>query len=190
MDVDPYADSLEESTAKFSVVRDCDPSALAVAQHAELDEFNPQERGILLSLHDTILKNFRAFLRLVHAAQHPQISETGVGEHATAVVFDGGPSEHPLQLLGPKYSNLNLTISSQTATLQRAFIRFHVWSKDFDVSSGALDRTLEVIEDLRQDVILVLLQLCDALHHGKHLDLRSGQCNTFCWLTQVRSSSS
>jgi hypothetical protein len=130
----------------------------APAEPADLDKHDPRERGILVSLHDTILENFPVFLRrLVKDVREPM---------TTASPRDGSTE---VRTKPAGFSISDATIASQFASLQRAFIRFNVWGREFDVASGALDKKLEYSEELREDVVLVLLQLGDALHQGKYM---------------------
>jgi hypothetical protein len=136
------------------------------AQHVDLATYVPQEERILVSLHDTILKNFRVLLRLVNEAQSPESSNTCAGEPATTTSPGDGMLGTRSELLGP--NNSDSLVASQNESLQRAFIRFSMWGRDFNVASGALDTKLEYSEELREDVILVLLHLCDAIYLGMY----------------------
>jgi hypothetical protein len=128
----------------------------APAEPADLAEPDPRERGILVVLHDTILENFLVFLRRLAKDVREPVT--------TASPKDGSTD------VRTKQADFNISdpsTASQSASLKKAFIRFNVWGKEFDVASGALDKKLEYCEDLREDVVLVLLQLGDALHQGK-----------------------
>jgi hypothetical protein len=128
----------------------------ASAEPADLDKHDPREQGILAALHDTILENFPVLLRrLAQGARAPAI-QAGAEDGSTDVTTE----PISLQISDP-------TTASQYASLQRAFIRFHIWGRDFEVANGALEKRLEYSEDLKEDIILVLLQLCDAVYQGK-----------------------
>jgi hypothetical protein len=131
-------------------------SERAPAEPADLDKHDPRERGILVSLHDTILDNFPVLLRKLAKSDRDSAKTSSSKDGTTEVCTE------PIR---PNISDP--TTASQYASLQEAFVRFSVWGREFDVASGALDKKLEYSEDLREDVILVLLQLCDALYQGK-----------------------
>jgi hypothetical protein len=131
-------------------------SERAPAEPADLDKHDPRERSILVSLHDTILENFPVLLRKLAKGARESPKSASLKDRSTEVYTE------------PIRSNISdPTTASQYASLQGAFIRFSVWGKEFDVTSGALDKRLEYSDDLREDIILVLLQLCDALYQGK-----------------------
>jgi hypothetical protein len=128
----------------------------ASAGPSDLDKCDPQEHGILAALHDTILENFPEILRrLAEGTRAPGI-QAGADDGSTDV------NTEPISLPISKPST-----ASQHASLQRAFIRFHIWGRDFEVANGTLEKKLEYSEDLKEDIILVLLQLCDAVYQGK-----------------------
>jgi hypothetical protein len=134
----------------------CGPELASAAEPTYLDKHDPRERGILVSLHDTILENFSVLLRRLATGHQASATTTGPEDKSTEVCT--GPISFPIS---------DPTTASQYASLQRAFIRFDIWGRDFDVGSGALEKKLEHSEDLREDIILVLLQLCDALYQSK-----------------------
>jgi hypothetical protein len=126
----------------------------APTEPADLDI--PRERGILVSLHHTVLGCFLDLLR--------KLAERARESPRSARSRDGS-TEVCTESIRPNFSNP--ITASQYESLQGAFIRFSVWGKEFDVASGALEKRLEYSDDLREDIILVLLQLCDALYQGK-----------------------
>ena len=127
------------------------------AEQPELEGFpDPQERGIVRTLYEASSRNFKALLKLAKASRSPQASNTS------------GPT-----ITAKNQGNTGLSSSSNSAelsqveSLQRDFIRFNVWGEEFDVAGGKLDEGLEYSEGLKEDLILVLLHLCDALYQGK-----------------------
>jgi hypothetical protein len=123
---------------------------------ADLDPHDPRESGILIALHDKILGDFMVLLRrLAKGAQEPAGTRT-----PRNAATEGCTEPIGLNISDP-------TTVLQYASLQRSFIRFSIWGRESGVDSGALEKSLESSQDLREDIILVLLQLCDALYRGK-----------------------
>jgi hypothetical protein len=166
-----------EGDTQESLLWGCVPE-LASAEPAYLNRHDPRERGMLVSLHDTILENFPVLLRRLAKGDRASVTTDGPEDRSSQVCTE--PISFPIP---------DPNTASQYASLQRAFIRFDIWGRDFDVASGLLEKKLEHSEDLREDIILVLLQLCDALYQSK-CTLRVKTTNAHQRLTWNRSSSS
>jgi hypothetical protein len=154
------------------------PRAIHKSHSCGADKHDPRERGMLVSLHDTILENFPVLLRRLAKGDRASVTTDGPEDRSSQVCTE--PISFPVS---------DPNTASQYASLQRAFIRFDIWGRDFDVASGLLEKKLEHSEDLREDIILVLLQLCDALYQSK-CSLRMKTANAHQRLTWNRSSSS
>ncbi|KAF2281430.1 uncharacterized protein EI97DRAFT_29145 [Westerdykella ornata] len=126
-----------------------------VVQQPEFEEFQ-QEQGIIKTLYEASSQNFRALLKLAKASRSPRASK-GIDPEITVK----NPGSMELS------SSSNLAELSQIESLQRDFIRFNVWGEEFDVAGGKLDEELQYAEELKEDLIVVLLHLCDALYHGR-----------------------
>jgi len=112
-------------------------------EHAEIEDWpDLQEHGIITSLFQACLKNFQVLLKL------PLTGDS-------ASKFEG------------QRMSFGVAEQYQVESLQRDFLRFAVWGEEFHVTDGKLDTGLEYAEGLKEDVVLVLLHLCDALYQGK-----------------------
>lgn len=128
-----------------------------LSEQSEVGDFpDPQERGIIGSLYSAISNNFKALLKRAKVSISQQGHDTS--DESVVVAKDQTSTDLPSPFIPAKLS--------QVESLQRDFMRFHLWGKEFDAAGGKLDERLEFSAELKEDLILVLLHLCDALYQG------------------------
>jgi hypothetical protein len=125
------------------------------AQQQNLGGFSDphKERGVISSLYETTLNSYLALLKQIGTNDRSILSASG-----------NIPDARPATSAGPV--PVKAATCAQIATLKEGFIRLNVWGKDFDVANSALDKRLEHSEGIKEDVVLLLLQLCDTTHQG------------------------
>jgi hypothetical protein len=107
--------------------------------------------------------------------ENPDVQEPGI----VSTLYEA--SSQKFKKLVATTAQLDANLSSpavimealQVESLRENFLRCILWRAEFGVADGKLDERLSQSIRLREDLILVLLHLCNALYQGQ--DIR-GRC--------------